>query len=369
MKEGPTLLIAGSAACEKAAAAKWPGANIVGSFRDLTLVEFILTSMPVNVVAVERGLPTRGESFQDWIARFKTAYPKVSLVVLEEGQETITHEPRVDPDGTSAAASVLTPQTIVVWSPKGGVGKTFLTTNLSCAASLATGGKAGLLDCDLYSGDVAVHLDLVDGPTVNDLVPVLADMRPEGLDRYCLRHGPSGLSVVCGPRRPELSDLVTPEHVRGILSLASRRWGLLYVDTPPDITSDVVGECIDAATNVVLVVTQDVAALKQCKLALDILRRLGIKEDHLNVVLNRVSKDSLMPLSKIQEFLGAELIGAVPDDRKAVERSVFEGKPVVLYSKSEISEAIWQVASKLSPGLVRDKGPRKPEKRRGGLFW
>ena len=174
---------------------------------------------------------------------------------------------------------------------------------------------------------------------------------------------------MCSPRRPELSDLVTPEHVRNILSLASRRWGLLYVDTPPDITSDVVGECIDAATHVVIVVTQDVAALKQCKLAVDILLRLGINDNRLNIVLNRVSKDSLMPQSKIQEFLGVELIGSIPDDRKAVERSVFEGKPVVLYSKTEISEAVWQVASRLSPGLVREKGQKRPEKRRGGFFW
>ncbi|HHW27412.1 MAG TPA: P-loop NTPase [Firmicutes bacterium] len=366
MKEGPSLLIAGSAACEQAAVAKWPGANIVGSFRDLALIEFILSSVPVDIVAVESGLPTKGESFQDWVARFKNAFPKVSLVILDQGWEL------AEKDSSSAvpeSPNVLTPQTIVVWSPKGGVGKTFLATNLSCAAALSTGGKAGLLDFDLYSGDVAVHLDLFEGPTITELVPVLADTRPEGLDKFCLRHGPSGLSVMCSPRRPELSDLVTPEHVRGILSLAARRWGLLYVDTPPDITSDVVGECIDAATNVVVVVTQDVAAIKQVKLAVDILRRLGIKEERLNVVLNRASKDSLMPQAKIQEFLGVELIGSIPDDRKAVERSVFEGKPVVLYSKSEISEALWQVASRLSPGLVRDKGQKKPEKRRGGLFW
>ncbi len=372
MNERPSLIIAGSAASEEVALQNWPGARVIGSFRDLALVEFMLTSMHVDIVAVEQGLATKGESFQAWVARFKAAFPSVSLMLLDEtefsevrgalGSGPVSHSP-----------SVLTSQTVVVWSPKGGVGKTFLATNLACAASMATRGQAGLVDFDLYSGDVAVHLDLAGGPTVTELVPVLNEVRPEGLDKYVQHYGPSGLSVICSPRRPELSDLVTPEHVRGLLGLASRRWGLLYVDTPPDITSDVVGECIDSASKVVVVVTQDVAALKRCKVAVDILKKLGLAQETLCAVLNQVSKESLMPQSKVQEFLGVDLIGTIPDDRKSVEKSIYEGKPVVLNSRSEVSEAVWQIASRLSPGLVAEaregKKRTKMFKRRGGLFW
>jgi len=227
---------------------------------------------------------------------------------------------------------------------------------------------AALVDLDLYSGDASVHLDLLDGPTITEMLPVLPEMRPDGLDRFSQRHAPSGLSVVCSPRRPELSDLVTTEHVKTVLSLATKRWPLLFVDTPPDITSDVVGECIDAASKIVLVVTQDVATLKQSKLAIDIFAKLGIRKESLAVVLNRSSKDSLMPLMKVQEFLGVEILGAVPDDRKIAERSVFEGKPAVLYSKTEVSEAVWQIAEKIAPGL-RDPRAKKPNKTRREFPW
>lgn len=260
------------------------------------------------------------------------------------------------------------PQTVVVWSPKGGVGKTFLATNLACAAAIATRGMAGLVDLDLYSGDASVHLDLLDGPTVTEILPVLHDLRPEGLDRFSQRHAPSGLSVVSSPRRPELSELVTTDHVKSILSLAAKRWALLYVDTPPDITSDVVGECIDAATRIVLVVTQDVATLKQSRLAVDIFTRLGIPRESLAIVLNRVSKESLMPPPKVQEFLGVEIVGTVPDDRRTVEKSVFEGKPAVLYGKTDVSEAVWQIADRLTPGLRPPKAKRPPKLRRES-FW
>lgn len=372
MTENPSLLIAGDPSCESAVLAKWPGARIVGSFRDLALAEYVLTSLHVDMVVVDPSLATKGETFQGWMNRFKAAFPRVSLVVMDTSSQWFqgpagSHREPVGA-GDRVGPGLLVSQTIVVWSPKGGVGKTFLATNLACAAATATGGCAGLIDFDLYSGDASVHLDLLDGPTVTELVPALADMRPEGLDRFAMRHGPSGLYVICSPRRPELSDLITTENVRNLLSLAGKRWALLYVDTPPDITSDVVGECIDAASKVVLVVTQDVATLKQSKLAVDIFTKLGISKESVAVVLNRASKESPMPAGKVQEFLGVELLGVIPEDRKTAERSVFEGKPAVLYGKTEIADAIWQVAEKLSPGLQYPR-PRKAARQRRGFGW
>jgi len=367
MTENPTLLVAGDAACERVAQARWPKARIMGAFRDLALVEYVLSGMRVDIVAVDAGMRGKGESLDEWMERCRAAFPTISLILIEPGDPAF-HGIDREADGGSGQGNVIVPQTVVVWSPKGGVGKTFLATNLACAAAVATGGMAGLVDLDLYSGDASVHLDLLDGPTVTELLPVLQDMRPEGLDRFSQRHAPSGLSVVCSPRRPELSELVTAEHVKAILSLAAKRWALLYVDTPPDITSDVVGECIDAASKIVLVVTQDVATLKQSKLAVDIFGRLGIPRESVAVVLNRSSKDSLMPSAKVQEFLGVEILGAIPDDRKTVERSVFEGKPAVLYGKTELSESIWHIAERIAPGL-RPPKPKKPLKTRREFPW
>jgi len=368
MTDSPTLLVAGDTACERAAETRWPKARVIGAFRDLALVEYVLSGMKVDIVAIGPGMKGRGESLESWISRCRTAFPHVSVVLVDPCEvEGSLGSVRVA-NGADGTGNVIAPSTVVVWSPKGGVGKTFLATNLACAAAIATGGMAGLIDLDLYSGDASVHLDLLDGPTLTEVLPVLPELRPEGLDRFSQRHAPSGLSVVSSPRRPELSELVTTEHVKSVLALAAKRWALVYIDTPPDITSAVVGECIDAASKVVLVVTQDVATLKQSKLALDIFARLGIPGESLAVVLNRVSKDSLLPINKVQEFLGVEVVGSVPEDRKAVERSVFEGKPVVLYGKSEIGEAVWQIVDRITPGLHPPRA-KKPGRFRRDFPW
>ncbi|HHY76517.1 MAG TPA: P-loop NTPase [Firmicutes bacterium] len=362
--ESPLVLIAGDSSTERAVLAQWPGARIVGVFRDLSLLEYMASGIRPDIVAVDVSIPCRGETLESWVARFRVAHPSTTVSVVD-GSPARAHQAAGE---AHAPLAVLGSQTIVIWSPKGGVGKTFLSTNLACAASLATGGNAVLLDMDLCSGDVAVHLDLLDGPAITDLIPVLPDLRPEGLDKYARKHAPSGLNVICGPRQPELCDLVTPDVVKSVLSLASKRWGLTYVDTPPDMGSDVVGECVDAATKIVLVTTQDVSSLKQCRAAMDILAKLGIPDSTLAVVVNKASRDSLMPVQKVEEFLGVEIAGTIPEDRKAAERSVFEGRPLALISKHDISEAVWQVLYHLSPGLGRNL-PNKKQPRRRGIFW
>jgi len=370
VKESPSLIVAGGPSCEKLVSQKWPGAKVVSIVRDLSLLEYMISDLPVDAVVVEPTLSPKGETFDQWVTRFKAAFPGVSLVLTEGFSKNTGYEDRAEcKEEPPLRPKVLTSQTIVVWSPKGGVGKTFLAANLACASSIATEGNTALIDLDLYSGDVSVYLDLMEGPTITDILPVLSELRPDGLDKFALRHGPTGLNVILSPRRPELSDLITAEHVRTLLSLAEKRWGLVYVDTPPDITSDVVGECVEIASRIVLVVTQDAASLRQCKIAMEILWKLGVKRDVVAVVLNRVSKDSLMPQGKVEEFLGVELSGVIPDDRKAVERSIFEGRPVILHSKSEMAEAVWQAMPTICPGLECPRKEKKPIRSRRGFFW
>ncbi|HAF66175.1 MAG TPA: P-loop NTPase [Bacillota bacterium] len=356
-----SVLIAGDFRCEQAVKRKRPDAKIVGVLKDLALVEYVSSEMILDEVVIDPGVTPRGETLEEWVSRFKKAFPHVAVTVL--GESTGRAKAQVAP------ANVITSQTVVIWSPKGGVGKSFISANLACAAAMATQGQAALIDLDVYSGDIATYLDLSDGPTIIEMLPELPRLRPDGLERYAQLYGPSRLNVICSPRRPELSTLVGVDHVKQLLSLATRRWGLLYIDTAPDITSDLLGEAIDAASAIVLVVTQDVCALKQGKTALEILRKLGIPDNSVHVVLNRCSKDSPLPEHKVEEYLEKRLASAVPDDRKAVERSVFQGKPVVLYPKTEIAASIWKLLSQVSPGLPLPDVDKRQHKTRRFKLW
>ena len=361
MKEKPSILIAGNNRTQDAVVKDRPGARVVGVLQDLALVEYVATEIPIDELVVDPNVSPRGENLEQWISRFNKTYPSVQITIAGP----VTSMPEIEPIPTR----IVTSQTIAVWSPKGGVGKTFIATNLACAAALTTKGNAALLDLDIYSGDVATYLDLADEPTLSQVVPALTGLRPDGLDKYVQRHGPSGLNVMCSPQRLELSSLVTLEHIKSLISLAEKKWGLVYLDTPPDIASDVVGECIEVASSLILVTTQDVCALRQSKTALDVLKKIGFNDNSLFVVLNRGVEDSPIPQRKVEEYLEKPLAAVIPDDRKTVDKSVFQGKPAVLFGKTELSASLWHLLSQISPGLPipekeKDRNQNKVKRRR-----
>ncbi|HHY34253.1 MAG TPA: P-loop NTPase [Firmicutes bacterium] len=364
-----TLLVVGEPEAEFSARAMFPGAEVVASVKETALAEYMVGRVRPDVVVVDPSVTPRGETVEQWVGRLQVSFPGIEVIILPAGEGPGRER---QPLAACAAAEtrVIGQETIAVWSPKGGVGKTFVAINLACASAISTRGNTCLLDLDLHSGDVACNLDLLDGPSIIDILSNLSDMRPETMERFTVVHPSSGLQVLAAPKRPELSDLVESQHVRAILSLARRRWGLVYVDTPPDITSEVVGECIDQASKIVMVVTQDVAALRQAKMALDILKRIGVgQKEALAVVVNRVSHQSLFPVSRIEEYLEVEVLGSIPDDRKSAEKAGMDGKPVVLYSRNEASQAFWEILGRLIPGLVTSREFSGEKKKRRFGFW
>lgn len=363
MRDKTSILIAGNHGTEEVVRREQPDARLVGVLQDLALVEYVAAEVPIDELVIDPNISPRGETLEQWIGRFNNVYPDVYVRIAGQSKRLDWQE------ADNIPARVVTSQTIVVWSPKGGVGKTFLATNLACATAMITKGNSALLDLDIYSGDVSTYLDLADEPTITQMLPALMSLRPDGLDKYVQRHAPSGLSVICGPQRLELSNLVNVEHIKNIIGLAEKRWGLVYIDTSPDISSDIVGECIEAASTLILVTTQDVCALKQVKTALGILKKIGISDTSIFLVLNRCVEDSPIPKRKVEEYLDKRLVAAIPDDRKTVEKSVFQGKPIVLFGKTEISASLWDLVSAISPGLPVPEREKKQGKSKRRRLW
>mgnify|MGYP000143718905 CR=1 FL=1 len=86
---------------------------------------------------------------------------------------------------------------ITVFSAKGGVGKTTVSTNV--AGELASDGSRVLLvDLDLAFGDVAICLGISPERSMTDIVAMSGHLDKQGLDSVVVRHD-SGLDVVCAP--------------------------------------------------------------------------------------------------------------------------------------------------------------------------
>src|SRR5439155_5702620 len=121
---------------------------------------------------------------------------------------------------------------VTVFSPKGGTGKTVITTNLATALAKHEGKRTLLLDMDLQFGDAAIMLGLEPEKTIYDLVSAPGELDPEKLAGYTTRHV-SGFDILPAPLRPEDAELVTEAKIGRLLEVARTSYDVIVVDTSP----------------------------------------------------------------------------------------------------------------------------------------
>lgn len=278
------------------------------------------------------------------------------------------------PVEASRSPEVLMRQTITVVSPKGGVGKTLVSVNLAASLARHTGFRVLLLDLDLLSGDATVHLDLVGQPTLAELLPYLGRLETAHLGRAVVTHAASHLDVLLAPAKPEAAESLSREHLGALVRLLKQNYDFLIIDTPPNPSDPLVAECIAEATAVILVSSLDAAALRQCRLFLDALMA-GARGDlrrRLVLVLNQVHDRGPLPAARALSFLlpSAEGVTAlrIPEDRGAVEKAVFDGRPLSLSEPGHaVSRAIFELANVFCPvfsGLMDEGRARRSGVRR-----
>ncbi|MDQ7793028.1 MAG: P-loop NTPase [bacterium] len=269
------------------------------------------------------------------------------------------------PPAPGPVQRILTQQVITVCSPKGGVGKTLVATNLAVAVASRTPARVVLADLDLNSSDVGVHLDLLEGPTLVDVLPYLPEVGTVDMARFVVTHRPSGLNVLLGPARPELGGLVKMEHLRRILDWLRREYHFVFLDTPPDGTSELMQECLQVASRVLLVTTTDAASLRQARMAVDNMRRLGVPGDRVILVVNQVYDGGPVSLREVQGFLGLGTAAALVSDRRLADTAVFDGRPLVLGAQDHpLVVSLLSLAGMVCPGLI----PHSPPDSRRRLF-
>jgi pilus assembly protein CpaE len=244
---------------------------------------------------------------------------------------------------TKQAAPVSLGKIIQVYSPKGGTGCTTLATNLAIALQTPST-KTVLVDGNLQYGDIAVFVNEVGYHSILDLTPRVDDLDPEIISTVTVNHRRSGLDVIIAPNRPELADKVTGEEFYKVLQYLRRIYDYVVVDTPTAL-NDITLSVLDATDLIVLVLTQDIAAVKNTRLFLSIIDGLHINRQRILVVMNRFDRKIAINPEKIGENLKQEIVNVIPLEERVAVRAANQGIPFVLESKTEaISKSVIDLA-------------------------
>jgi pilus assembly protein CpaE len=233
-------------------------------------------------------------------------------------------EPVLPPAAPSSGSTA--GRVISVVSPKGGVGKTMLATNLAVGLASTSGHLTVLVDLDLQFGDVASALNLQPEHSLPDTLQGPASRDSMVLKTFLALHE-TGLYVICGPKSPAEADSITAQQVSHLLQMLASEFHYVVVDTETGL-SDHVLAAMDASTDLVLVSSMDVAGLRGLRKELDVLTEMRMLNDSRCVVLNFVNPRDGLSTASAQAASGTAIDVLLPRS-KATPRSLDQGVPLL----------------------------------------
>ena len=217
---------------------------------------------------------------------------------------------------------------IVVFSTKGGTGKTFVATNLA-AGFAKTGKRVALVDLDLQFGDAAIALGLVPERTIYDLVQAYPEFDMTLLESFMVKHD-SGLSVLPAPLYPDEAERITVSDVQAVLDVIQTGYDYVVVDTPPFFEERIL-IALDWADHVLLISGLDIPSVKHMKTVFRTMGLMSYPEEKLFVVMNRADSKVGLDVAEVEKHLGRR-VKATLSSSIEVPRALNAGE-ILLLSK------------------------------------
>jgi pilus assembly protein CpaE len=249
---------------------------------------------------------------------------------------------------------------ICILGPKGGTGKTLTACNLAVALA-QTGARTVLVDIDLQFGDVGLAIGLTPERTIYDLAVSGSAIEPETVRRFLTVHS-SGLDTLLAPIRPDQAGAIKPDFLRLVYTALRAEHDFVIIDTAPSFSAEVIAT-IDVATHLCVVGMLDALSLKDTKIGLETLTRMGRKAEDITLVLNRSDSSVGISQADVATILGQTPDILVPSDR-AIPRAITDGLPIVI---ADERSGPAQAFKELAQGYLRNSPyDDAHESKRGG---
>lgn len=230
-------------------------------------------------------------------------------------------------------------EVIAFFSPKGKSGKTTLIANLAMALARKSGETVAVIDADVQFGDMAVFFNLEPETTIVEAVRDIRHLSPATLDTYFTAVN-DRVRVLCGTRRPELSEYVRTPECKALIDMARAAYRYVLIDLPQGFNPISV-MASEAADRVYLVTMRSGAyELRHLRRALEVFRSLDRFSERVRTVVTRVSECSESVRRELEAQIGYPVAGMLPNAYLLVSSAANNGrmaldiKPDSLLSRS-----------------------------------
>jgi len=244
-------------------------------------------------------------------------------------------------------------ETIILFSTKGGVGKTLIAVNLAISLAKERLKKICLLDLDVRGiSDAARMLNLKPERAMVDLLEALKK-QPETFnkDSFIIK-SEFGIDFLSGVLKPQQASYLETERVEEVFKLLNQHYDYIIVDAGNSF-NDLFAAGVNNANLLLLVLTPDILSIYKIKWALETLQYFHIPQKMIKIVLNRAESVSSISWQEVMLNCPIEIISKIPSEGKFVGHALNRGIPVVIDNpKAKFSREI----SNLSQALISTEG-------------
>jgi MinD-like ATPase involved in chromosome partitioning or flagellar assembly/CheY-like chemotaxis protein len=242
------------------------------------------------------------------------------------------------------AAATRPARVIVLFAPKGGVGRTTIAYNLAVAMN-RVGIRPVLVDGSLQFADVRTLLKApTEAPSILNLPT--NNVVESDLESVMWKDS-SGIDVLLAPPRVEMAEMVNSRDLQKTISLLRLVYGVVVVDTAT-VINDVALALLDEADFIVEVLTYDSTTIHNTLAMAEAFIAIGYAPDKIRYLVNRSDSMGGLDPAAVAGMLGRKPEHAICSGGALVVKANNEGKPFVLTDPaSDIAKDVVRTAGEL----------------------
>jgi MinD-like ATPase involved in chromosome partitioning or flagellar assembly len=216
-------------------------------------------------------------------------------------------------------------QLIIVFNPKGGVGKTTISINVGSALRIRKNQRVLLVDCDTITGHIASSLGLANPRTLASAWREGERTgRNESLAQIAVSHS-SGVDVLVMAESPLHTEILEPNRVAAAVAKARESYDFVILDMHPDY-GPLNQALFELADRIIVPVTPDVPCIRAAVQFREVAAELDI-EHRLALVINRAK--SGVASSDVERVVRIPTLARVRSAGLLFVRAADEGKSAV----------------------------------------